>query len=199
MVRRQALLTVLTFCTVLFLVLSYFYWSQYRRDEAAQSAVVSQVSELRRALAEVPAPAGDPKKDLAVSRERVDKAKQTLPPAPDSNEIVRRILELGNQNALVVVPLVVDPPGVAEVGRHHYGALNLSVTVKGYYRNVLDFIRALDGIEKAVVIDAVTVTRGTPAEVADAPQGEIPVVALFELVIYSRVQGDTAPQGGPVK
>lgn len=197
--RRQALLTVLTFCTVLFLVLSFFFWSQFRRDETAQLAVISQVSELRRVLAEVPAPEGDPKKDLAAAQERVEKAKQILPPAPDSNEIVKRILELGAQNALAVVPLVVDAPGTTEFGKHSYGTLNLSVTVRGYYRSVLDFARALDDIEKAVVIDTAAVTRGTPAEAAAAPQGEIPVVAVFELVIYSRVQGDTASRGGPVK
>ncbi|MEW6141716.1 MAG: hypothetical protein AB1597_00975 [Chloroflexota bacterium] len=197
--RRQIILTILTFCTVLFLVFSFFNWSRYRSDEAAQSAIISQVSELRRVLAEVPAPEGDPKKELADAQERIDKAKQTLPPAPNSTDIVRRILELGNQNALVIVPLVVDAPGVAEVGRHHYGALNLSVTAKGYYRKVLDFVRALDGIEKAVIIDSVTVTRGTPAEAAAAPYGEIPVTAVLEIVIYSRVQGSAVPQGGPVK
>jgi len=197
--RNQVPVTILTFCTVLFLVLSFFFWSQYRRDEAAQSAAISQASELRRLLAEMPAPAGDLKNDLAVARERVEKAKETLPPAPDSNEIVRRILELGNQHTLAVVPFVVEAPGVTEVGKHSYGTLNLSVTVRGYYGRVLDFARALDGIEKAVVLDTVTVTRGTPAEVAAAPQGEIPVVAVFELVIYSGVQGDTVSRRGVVK
>ncbi len=197
--RHQALVTILTFCTVLFLVLSFFFWSQYRRDEAALSAAISQVSELRRALAEVPAPVGDPKNELAAARERVDRAKQTLPPAPDGNEMVRRILELGNQHMLAVLPFEVEAPGVTEVGRHNYGTLGLSVTVRGYYSRVLDFARELDGIEKAVVIDTVTVTRGTPAEVAAAPPGEVPVVAVFELVIYSRVQGDTVSRRGVAK
>lgn len=197
--RRQVLLSALTFGAVLFLVLSFFYWSQYRRDEAAQAAVISRVSEMRRALAEVTLPEGDPKKDLASAQERLERARQVLPPPPDGNVVVRRILELGNQNMLRVVPLVVDEPGTVEVGRHRYGVLGLSITVKGYYRNLLDFVKALGGIESAVVIDSLTVTRGAPAEVAAAPQGEVPVVAVIEMSIYSQVQGGAGLQGGVAK
>ncbi|MCX8126585.1 MAG: type 4a pilus biogenesis protein PilO [Dehalococcoidia bacterium] len=194
---RQIALSTLTFCTVLFLVLSFFHWSWYRRDEAAQLTIVSQVAEMRRALAGLPTPEGDLKKELALARERIERVKQALPPDTDSTEIVKRLLELSNQHMLLMAPLLVDAPGTMEVGKHRYGALSLSITVRGYYRNLLDFIKALDDTDQAVAIESLTVTRATASDTATISEGEFPVTAVIDVVVYSRVQNSKAFQGGP--
>jgi hypothetical protein len=195
-VKRQSVITILTFCTVLLFVISFSYWNQYRRDEVLQTATLSQIAELRKALAEVPAVEGDPKKDLAAANERVEKAKSALPAAASNIAIVKRIIDLGAASNLTVVPLATEPPGIELVGKHSYGVQQVSITAKGYFSGVLTYIKALEGIEPAAVITDIEITRGTPAEVAAFTNtGEIPVTARIEITVYSRVQPTPVVKG----
>ncbi|GAI76674.1 unnamed protein product, partial [marine sediment metagenome] len=85
-----------------------------------------------------------------------------------------------------VVPIETQPQATVTVGEHDYNIFRLNVVVEGSLDQLLAFIAGLEkGEFETLIIEHLEVDRGIEEAEEESAEDTIPVIASFDLAVYT--------------
>jgi Tfp pilus assembly protein PilO len=96
---------------------------------------------------------------------------KAIPVKMNSNEIVRKVLDKGKDNAVNVIPLSTEDWSTLKLGKHNYQVFKMTVEVNGDQDKLISFVRDLQGLYDTITIDNASFTKSvtSPTPTAASP------------------------------
>ncbi len=185
MLRSRSLVILL----VLALLVVYTYLGMgYMKQRKEHEVLAAHISEVTKALGEIPKPAGDLDEQLVAAQAGLAAEQGEFPGKLNSTRVINTILSIADDCGVRVTPLVTEPWLTEEVGEHDYLVFRLNIAVEGSFQQMASFVSQLENSElKTLLIEDLSVARAD-----EQPEGEgitqttVPVSAGLSLTIYTR-------------
>jgi hypothetical protein len=183
---------------IILIVVYYLLGTDYLKQMKQHDSLPSQIAEVDRNLAQIPAPPADLEQQMAAARMELDTARDTLPGELNSTGIINTILRLADDIGVKAVPLVTQPWTTKGSDNNTYSVFRLNVAVTGTFTQLVSFLNQLEtGELKTLVMENLSVSRADEQPGGEAiPGNSAQINASLDIAIYS--QARTTDQSGKV-
>jgi len=123
----------------------------YTKENSKQDDLASQIDGRRPILSALQKSASnkDPEQELAQAKERLAKAQQMIPAKLTSNDIYQKVFQYAEDNKVEIQGTLNIPPEKTQtIAKQEYTVVAFSMTIKGTYSHIMDFINTLENNEE---------------------------------------------------
>ena len=182
MKTRRMLITVLILAL---LVIYYILGTGYLKERKQKETLTSQISDGTAALALIPQPPADLNEQLAAAQDNLWAIKDTLHIDTNLTRIINRILRLGDETGVKVIPLSTQPWVTEQVSDQGYSVFRIEIKVSGNYTQMADFLYRLEnGEPKTLILEYVKVEKAPGSLLVEGPT-EGPISADIRIAVYT--------------